>query len=145
MITNTTCPSSGIQSHKYITIPCETHVQQTLREPSTLREQSKCTIWNAIIFYYNVICTNITWATLGTYCEDGDGPSRPLTQQLVQLLFRQGVHNETEDEEDRKDNAQSPAQERVKADAFVVGRISPVCTQRKSGFNITLCAAGNIW
>lgn len=83
--------------------------------------------------------------TLRTYCEDGDGPSRPFTQQLIQLLFGEGVHNKTEDEDDRKDKTQSCTQERVKTDAFVVSHISPACTQSKSGFNITFSAVGNIW
>lgn len=83
--------------------------------------------------------------TLGTYCEDGEGPSRPFTQQLIQLLFGEGGHNETEDEEDGKDETQSPAHERVKTDAFVVSHIGPVCTWSKSGFNIMFSAADNIW
>lgn len=97
---------------------------------------------NLIRFYCDV--TNVIVQTLRTYCEDVNDPSRPFAQQVIQLLFGDGVHNETEDEEGRKDNTQSPTQERVKADAFVVGHISPACTQRNSGFNITFSAAGNI-
>ena len=91
-----------------------------------------------------VISTNITCVTVRTYCKDGEGPSQSFTQQFFQLLFREGVQNETEDEEGGKENTQSATQERVKTDAFVVSHISPACTRRKSGFNITFSTAENI-
>ncbi len=89
-------------------------------------------------FYKYYLCS------LRTYRADGNEASRPFTQQLLQLLFGDGVHNETEDEEGRKDKAQSSTQERVKTHAFVVTHISPACTQRKSAFNVKFSAAGNI-
>lgn len=74
---------------------------------------------------------------LRTYCEDGDEPSGPFTEQLIQLLFGESVYNETEDEDGRKDNTQSPTQDGVETEAFVGSHLSSTCKQMKSGFNIT--------
>lgn len=139
-MTNKTCPSSGIQSHKNITIPCETRVEQTLRETSRLGEKR---VKYGMKWYFTDMLRYHLY-TCVTYCEDGDEPSRPFTQQLVQLHFGDSVHNETEDEEGRKDNAQSAAQERVKTDAFVVGHIGPAHTQKKCDFHNPFPAEGNI-
>lgn len=115
--------------------------KQTLREPCIQKKK-----WNEIIrLCSNVICTNNkTCMTLGTYCQDGNEPSRLFTKQLTQLLFGKGVHNETEDEEGGQDNTQSPTQEWVKTDAFVVRHLSSACEQMKSGFNIIFSFTGNI-
>lgn len=75
--------------------------------------------------------------TLRTYCQDGDETSGLFTQQLSQLLFGEGVNNETEDEEGRQDNTQGAAQEWVQTGAFVVRWINSARRQMKSGFNIT--------
>lgn len=84
--------------------------------------------------------------TVRTYYENGDGSSRTFSQQFIQLLFGEGVHNETEDKEERKENSQSPAHERVKTDAFVVSHISPVCVHREGiWFDIKFTAFTDIF
>ena len=60
----------------YITIPCETRVEQT--EQSVHLKKKKKTEKNREqneIFFLGV--------TPGTYCADGDGPRRPFAQQLI--------------------------------------------------------------
>ena len=54
--------------------------------------------------HYEKHCRNITCASVRTYCEDRESSRRPFSQQLIQLLFGDGVHNETEDKEERKEN-----------------------------------------
>lgn len=115
MITHTTCPSSGIQSHRNITIPC---VGRGGHVKHTLSPEDKASA--AILSFISVLGKDV-W----TYCEDGDEARRPLAQQLIQLLFGERVNNETEDEEDGEDEAQSPAQEGVETDAFVVAHVGP--------------------
>lgn len=85
--------------------------------------------------------TENTSISLGAYSQKGDAASRPFAQQLLQLFSRDGVGNQTEDEEGGEDDAQSPAQKWVQTDAFVVRHISSAWKQMKSWFNIRWYAA----
>lgn len=117
MTTDTTCPSSGIQSHKYITTPCETRERTVKQESVTSAATCLCVV-------------------IRTYCEDSEDSSQSLTQQPVQLLFGESVHDEAEDKNGRKQKAQSSTQERVHTDASVVRRISPARAHRQSGLSL---------
>lgn len=65
------------------------------------------------------------------YREGGEGPSRPVSQQLVQLFFGDGVHDKAEDEEEREEHAQSSTHEGVKTDGFVVSHVGPARTRQR--------------
>lgn len=136
-MTTTTCPSSGIQSHKYITIPCEMlkrHSENQVHRMCNMGDVIHYMSFNVIQMYRNVIYWDVSRVSFWTYCEDGEGPSRAFAQQHVELVLRESVHDETEDEEDRQENALSAAHQRVKTDAFVVSDISPECTRRTSDY-----------
>lgn len=80
---------------------------------------------------------------LGAYGQKGDAASRPLAQQLVQLLLGDGVGDQAEDEEAGEDDAQGPTQKRVQTDAFVVRHIRSAGKQTESAFNIGRRAAAS--
>lgn len=77
----------------------------------------------------------------GAYSQKGDPASHPFAQQLVQLFPGDGVGDQAEDEEGGEDDAQSPAQEWVQADTFVVRHISSAWKQMEPWFNIRWKAA----
>lgn len=80
---------------------------------------------------------------LGPHRQNAEGASRPLAQQLVQLLSGDGVGHQAEDKEGGEDHAQSAAQERVQPHASVVRHVGSARKQTESGVNISSLRGAN--
>lgn len=89
-------------------------------------------IYSRMDFFFPVVLKGAK-----TYCEDCDCPSWTFTKQLIQLLFRNGVHDKTDDEEERQENAQNATQKCMEAHTSVVSHISPVRSTKRGLINIS--------
>lgn len=76
-----------------------------------------------------------------TYHGEPKGFGQPISQQLLQLLWGEGVNDEAEDEKARQQDAQCPTQEGVQTDTAVETHVRPAGTQTDRGPGVN----GALW